>query len=282
MYSLDVNFLNDREERLSEVASVRGPSPVSDDPRPLYLGVAVGLLLPVLAGAAWLFFQLVQRPGLEAELAEVDAELVNVQAALSQVQQLETQTQQIRQENQALAMVFDQIQPWSALLQDLQTRTPQGVQLNTIIQTQPPPEAAPPPPPPDPENPDAPPPPAPEVDLPAAILTIEGFASSDETADAYDRVNDFVLLLKQSPFLNSESVRLLAADLQDNPAPIEFANEELSQAFEVTLPEVVSYRIEAELTDRPASELLQNLRNALAVGLPARIDALRDLGVVEP
>ena len=280
MYSLDVNFLNDREERLSDVAAVRGPSSVSDDPRPMYIGLVIGLLLPALAGAAWLFFQLVQRPGLEAELAEVDAELVNVQAALSQVQQLEAQVQQINQENQALAMVFDQIQPWSALFQDLQARTPQGVQLDTIIQTQPPPATIPPPPP-DPENPDAPPP-APQVEVLPAVLTIEGFASSDETADAYDRVNDFVLLLKQSPFFNSESVRLLSADLQENPAPIEFANEELSGAFEVTLPEVVSYRIEAELTDRPASELLQNLRNALAVGLPARIDALRDLGVVEP
>ncbi|MEO1144405.1 MAG: PilN domain-containing protein [Cyanobacteria bacterium J06638_22] len=279
MYSLDINFLNDREERLSDVAAV-GRAPVSDDPRPMYLGLVVGLLLPALAGAAWLFFQIVQRPGLEAELAEVDAELVNVQAALAQVQQLQTQTQQINQENQALAMVFDQIQPWSALFQDVQTRTPQGVQLDTIVQVQPPPVTLPAPPP-DPENPDAPPP-APEVEIPPAVLTIEGFASSDETADAYDRVNDFVLLLKQSPFFDSETVRLLSADLGDNPAPVEFANEELSGAFEVTLPEVVSYRIEAELTDRPASELLQNLRNALAVGLPARIDALRDLGVVEP
>ena len=279
MYSLDINFLNDREERLSDVATV-GRAPVSDDPRPMYLGLVVGLLLPALAGAAWLFFQIVQRPGLEAELAEVDAELVNVQAALAQVQQLQAQTQQINQENQALAMVFDQIQPWSALFQDVQTRTPQGVQLDTIVQVQPPPVTLPAPPP-DPENPDAPPP-APEVEIPPAVLTIEGFASSDETADAYDRVNDFVLLLKQSPFFDSETVRLLSADLGDNPAPVEFANEELSGAFEVTLPEVVSYRIEAELTDRPASELLQNLRNALAVGLPARIDALRDLGVVEP
>jgi len=280
MYSLDVNFLNDREERLSDVSAVRGPTPVSDDPRPLYLGIAVGLLLPALAAGTWLFFQLVQRPSLEAELAEVDAELVNVQAALSQVQQLQDETQQINEQNQALAMVFDQIQPWSALLQDLQTRTPEGVQLDTIIQTQPPPETLPAPPA-DPNNPEAPPP-APEVDVPPAVLTIEGFASSDETADAYDRVNDFVLLLKQSPFFNSESVRLLRADLQENPAPIEFVDEEQSDAFEVTLPEVVSYQIEAELTDRPASELLQNLRNALAVGLPARIDALRDLGVVEP
>lgn len=280
MYSLDVNFLNDREERASDVAAVRGAAPASDDPRPMYLGLAIGLLLPILAGAAWAFFQLIQRPGLEAELAEVDAELVNVQAALNQVQQLQAQTQQINEENQALAMVFDQIQPWSALLQDMQTRTPAGVQLNTITQVQPPPEELPAPPP-DPENPDAPPP-APQVVVPPAQLTIQGFASSDETADAYDRVNDFVLLLKQSPFLNSESVRLLQADLQDNPAPIEFANEEQSGDFEVTLPEVVSYQIEAELTDRPAGELLQNLRNALAVGLPARIDALRDLGVVEP
>ncbi|MBD1912789.1 MULTISPECIES: PilN domain-containing protein [unclassified Leptolyngbya] len=279
MYSLDINFLNDREERAADVAGPRVRE-VSDSPRPLYLGALVGLLLPALAGGLWFFLQ-AQRSSLQAELDALNAELVNVQAALQEVQTIQGQVQQIDAENQALATVFDQIQPWSALLQDVRTRTPGGVQVSNIIQTQPEPTAAPPPAPApaaDPNNPEASPSPAapaPVPELPPARLQIQGIARS------FDDVNDFVLLLKQSPFLTSGTVRLVSSTLQPYPAQVQFP-EGVQPTVEVELPDVVNFQIEAELTNRPASELLQNMRSALAVGLPARIDALRDLGVIQP
>lgn len=277
MYSLDINFLNDREERAADVAGPRIRE-VSDSPRPLYLGALIGLLLPALAGGLWFFLQ-AQRSGLQAELDALNAELVNVQAALQEVQTIQQQVQQIDAENTALATVFDQIQPWSALLQDVRTRTPGGIQVSNITQTQPEPVAAPAPAPApaaDPNNPEATPaapPPAPE--LPPARLQIQGIARS------FDDVNDFVLLLKQSPFLTSDTVRLVNSTLEPYPAQVQFP-EGVQPSVEVELPDVVNFQIEAELTNRPASELLQNMRSALAVGLPARIDALRDLGVIQP
>jgi len=286
MYSLDINFLNDREERLAEVAGPRVRE-VSASPRPLYIGAIVGLLLPALAGGLWFFLQS-QRSGLQAELDALNAELVNVQAALAEVQAIQTQVQQINEENQALATVFDQIQPWSALLQDIRTRTPAGVQVSNITQTQPEavappapdPAAAPPPADPnaapaDPNAAPAAPPPPPVPELPPPRLQIQGIART------FDDVNDFVLLLKQSPFLSTESVRLASSTLEEYPAEIEFP-EGVEPTVEIELPDVVVFQVEASLTTQPASELLQNMRSALAVGLPARIDALRDLGVVQP
>lgn len=276
MYSLDVNFLSDREERV-EVEGARSNRPVSASPRPLYLGAIIGALLPGLVGGLWFFLQ-TQRSALQAELDELNAELVNVQAALAEVGTIQQQVEQINAENQALATVFDQIQPWSALLEDFRDNTPEGIQISSIVQTQPTPVAVAPveAPPPDPNDPNAaaaPPPPPPE--LPPAKLTFEGYAGS------FDDVNDFVLLLQQSPFLNGETVRLNSASLTANPTQVVFPDEQ-EPSVSVELPDVVTYAIEADLTDRPASELLQNMRNAFAVGLPARIDALRDLGVITP
>lgn len=274
MYSLDVNFLNDREER-PEVEGAARPRQISDSPRPIYIGAAIGALLLGLAGGAFLLLR-AQRASLQAELDELNAELVNVQAALAEVDSIQAQITQINQENQALAGVLDQIQPWSALFEDFRNRTPAGVTLSSIAQVQPDPVvpeavAAPA----DPEDPNAEPPPPPTPVLPPAQLTFTGYARS------FDDVNDFVLLLQQSPFLNGESVLLNTADLGQNPVSVEFPEDGEPQVT-VDLPDVVNYSIEAELTDRTASELLQDMRGSLAVGLPARIDAIRDLGVIEP
>ena len=276
MYSLDVNFLSDREERV-EVEGARSTRQVSASPRPLYIGAIIGALLPGLVGGLWFFLQ-TQRSALQAELDDLNAELVNVQAALAEVGSIQQQVQQINTENQALATVFDQIQPWSALLEDFRDSTPEGIQISSIVQTQPAPVAAAPveaPPPADPNDPNAAAAPPPLPELPPARLTFEGYAGS------FDDVNDFVLLLQQSPFLNGETVRLNTANLTANPTQVVFPDEQ-EPSVSVELPDVVTYSIEAELTDRPASELLQNMRNAFAVGLPARIDALRDLGVITP
>jgi type IV pilus assembly protein PilN len=69
--------------------------------------------------------------------------------------------------------------------------------------------------------------------------------------------------------------------LIDNPTAIEFVGRG-DRSLQVELPKIVQYTISAGLTKRPASELLQDMKNTLAVGLPARVDALRDLGVIKP
>lgn len=271
MYSLDINFLNDRVERPTEVGRVARPS-AQDSPRPLYLGLLAGVLLPALVLGAWLYLQY-QNSKLVARQQELDSQLATLQAALREVENVNAQVAQISAENQALATVFDQIRPWSAMLQDFSGRVPAGVRIRSAVQTEPPPAAAPAPAPApaDPNQPAAP------VAVPEPLppqIEISGFARN------FNEVNDFVLLLKQSPFLDAASVRLESAQTANSPIQVELVNpQQQQQTVQAEFPDVVDFKIVGRMTKLPASELLQDMKEQLSLGLPARIDALRDLGV---
>ncbi len=288
MYSLDINFLNDRTERPTEAGLARGRgggAAASGDPRAYYLGGALAIALPALVAGFWLFLQS-QNSGLEQRQAELDSQLVALQAQLTEVSSINTQVQAIESENQALASVFDYIKPWSAVLQDVRARVPGGVQIAKIEQLDPTPL---PPPPPSP-SPEASPSPgaSPEagaaaVPPPVAVpppnpsrLAISGVARS------FNDANDFVLTLQRSPFLEGAEVKLVSSKLIDNPTAIEFPEQNTGGDIEVKLPQVVEYRIEGSLTNLPASDLLQDLERTLSVGLASRIQALRDRGVLQP
>ncbi|MGG6294271.1 PilN domain-containing protein [Leptolyngbya sp. AN02str] len=267
MYSLDINFLNDREERPSEVAGggvVRGQQ---ESNRPLIIGAIIGGLLPALVGALWLVLN-TQNSSLRTRQADLDSQLASLQARLAEVEQINTRVSLIEAENQALASVFDRVKPWSAIIQDLRGRVPAGLQILAIRQTQDEAPVALTPP-----DPTQPPTTAPEP--PPPVIAISGVARS------FNDVNDLLALLKQSTFWDPDTLKIESALLVPNKAEVEFQGEQ-PQGLEVRLPDVVEYTISGELTKRPSSELLQDMRNTLSVGLPARIDALRDLGVVQP
>lgn len=294
MYSLDINFLNDRTERPSEAGLARNRSQggvATGDPRAYYIGGALALALPALVAGFWLFLQN-QNSQLEQRQADLDSQLVALQAQLGEVTTINTQVQQIEAENQALASVFDYIKPWSAVLQDVRARVPGGVQIAKIEQLAPVP--LPPPPPPTAASP-APSPgatPSPEVSPspvdgavppPVAVpppnpsrVAISGVARS------FNDANDFVLTLQRSPFLKGDEVKLVSSKLIDNPTTVQFTDQTAGGNIEVKLPQVVEYRIEGSLTNLPASDLLQDLERTLAVGLASRIQALRDRGVLQP
>ncbi|MBF2001061.1 MAG: PilN domain-containing protein [Synechococcales cyanobacterium M58_A2018_015] len=281
MYSLDINFLNDRSERPSEVGLGRGVPRVKDDPRPYYVGAAIGIALPALVLGFWLFLQN-QNRSLAQRQIELDSQLSALQAQLGEVNAINTQVNQIEAENRALASVFDYIKPWSAILQDVRSRVPNGVQINSIEQLDPDPPAQPSPvasPPPAEGQPaDGQPPPeaTPVAAAPPPKVSISGVARS------FNDVNDFVLTLQRSPFLEGSGVKLVRSRLVDNPTQVEFSDRGSGGGLEVKLPQVVEYTIEGNLTNLPASELLQDLERTLSVGLAARIQALRDRGVLQP
>lgn len=277
MYSLDINFLNDRVERPAETGRP-DPRIVQDSPRPIFLGVGVAALLLGSVVGLWVFLQS-RNAALAQRQAELDSELAALQAQLSEVDTINQQVSAINSEVQALGSVFNQIKPWSALLQDIRDRVPANVRIGLIEQlsdedsattaaaAQPSPAASPT----DPNAaPAAPPPPT------TSVVQISGLARS------FDDVNDFVLTLKRSPFLEAEETRLLTAELIDNPTQIEFGEGIQSNNVEVELPQVVQYTISSRLTDLPATELFQDLERTLAVGLTARIQALRERGVIQP
>jgi type IV pilus assembly protein PilN len=280
MYSLDINFLNDRAERAAEAGLTKGSRRAATDPRPYYIGAAIAIALPLFALGFWLFLQNQNRT-LAARQAELDNQLSALQAQLGEVNKINTQIQEIEAENQALASVFDYIKPWSAILQDVRSRVPNGVQIANIEQIELEETAVAPAPSPSPspaEGTEGEASPAPVAEAPPAPppkIAVSGVARS------FNDVNDFVLTLQRSPFLQGDDVKLVSSQLIDNPTEVEFATENGGQDLEVQLPQVVQYRIESSLTNLPASELLQDLERTLSVGLASRIQALRDRGVLQ-
>jgi type IV pilus assembly protein PilN len=249
MYSLDINFLNDREERPVgvEAAPAAAGGPVNWTPA--IVGVVVGAVPLVLVLGGWLFLQN-QNARLERRIVELDTELQAVGAAQQQLAQERELAQQARNDAMALATVFDEIRPWSAMMRNFSLTVPSGVQIRSIQQES-------------------------GVGEESRNVTVSGFANS------FDDVNDFVIVLARSPFLDAETTRLDSATLVDFPDNFEFP-EGSDSGLEVRVPQVVRYDIKATMTDLPATELISDLENTLAVGLSSRIRALQDRGALEP
>lgn len=280
MYSLDINFLHDRPEyRPDTTTRTKTRATTIDERRPLVLGAIAGIALPALALGALLFLQN-QNARLEQEDARLTGELSALEAKKKEVANINQQIQQTRDETKALASVFNQIKPWSAMMQDIRDRIPAGVQIVQVKQVPPQPGAAPSPSPSPSPQPGVTPPPAPP--LPLGNIEISGIANS------FNDVNDFLLVLQKSNFLKAENTRLVTSELQTNPTrlePLRFRNETGGTTVRgedlPKLPEQVSFKIQTALSDVPASELLRELDRKGAAGLVTRIEELQRRGVIQ-
>jgi type IV pilus assembly protein PilN len=248
MYSLDINLLRERAEyqtgEQSEFINNTNIAPPKYGKIPLFVGAGVAALTLLATGAGWLFLGQ-QTTQLEAKQKELDQKLGSLIAQDKQLEQLNGQVAQINDETQSLASVFNQIQPWSAVLQDLRESIPQGVQIAGVAQSEVKPTApvapvAPATPPSGglvnkistPPNPEAKPTPSPSpvaagtpvatapvstpgststatlpADVPTTKLDITG------TAKSFEEVNNFILTLKQSAFFNPDDTQLISAGL---------------------------------------------------------------------
>lgn len=255
MYGLDINFLSDREIRpIAETAAAGSPA-APGDRRPLYLGLVVGIAAMALVGGYWLVLQQ-QIQQLRAQEAELDADIAEIQGRLQEINTLRAQIQLVRDENAAFANVFNQIRPWSALLQEVRDRVPERIRIATIQQTGG--TAIP-----------------PETEAPqAGGVEVVGVACS------FDDINDFVLVLQQSPLLDSNTVVITQSARQE-----QFLDPDTDGTCPGTpagtVTALVDFNIRANLTSISATELLTTLDRQGAVGLATRIRALRDSGVIE-
>ncbi len=254
MYAIDINLLRDRPELGGD--SGVGPTGPAVDNTPIILGgIAAAVFLGlVIVGAAGANFWTGQ---LKARQEQVEGRLAEVAPQLKKLAELKQEEANIQAETQALTTIFNQVKPWSALLQDVAGLTPKGLQITSMTQLPPPPPPAPAP---VAEGQEPPPPPPPVT---TTELTLDGFAES------FSDVNDFVLLLqRKSPYLVADSTRLITADrLADDPAS-------------ETSP--IKFQIKSMVNDVPASELLQALEENGAAGLTSRIKFLQQRGVVTP
>lgn len=257
MYSLDINFLKDREVRVFESKPRQRSAVVPGDRRPLILGLVVALIPLALVGGYWAVTRN-QINQLQARSNELDAELAQLRGQLQEISGIQGQIDAIRAENNAFVSIFNEIVPWSALLQDIRNRTPTRVQITTLNQTAGDTSEI---------NPNVQPPRA-------------GGISIDGVACSADDINDFALVLQRSPLLQASSVGIVRAQQQAN-----LLDPEVDGSCPGTPagdPDfLVDYTIRANITDTPAAQLVDELERQGTVGLVTRLRALRETGVID-
>lgn len=278
MYSLDINFLNDRPELKPEAAARLKTRPtVSDSKTPLYLGVAGGVFLLGAAGALWFVLQN-QNQELQRQADSLDQTLGTLKTQKEQLAAVNTQIGQVQGETKAFATVFNQVKPLSALVQDIRDRLPPSVQLTSVTQTIPPPGAAAPPPSPA-ASPGAP------AAAPVSTANLGDILISGQ-ANAMSDVNDFLLTLQRSAFVKPKDTQIIRAEAGDRKKlqPVRFKADTQApdNADAPALPGRVQFQIRTVLNDVPASELLSELDRKGAVGLQARIRRLQQEGIIQP
>lgn len=107
-------------------------------------------------------------------------------------------------------------------------------------------------------------------------------------AKSFNDVNDFLLVLQKSNFLQPKETRLVTAELQANPTklePLKFRDLPQQASIQQTdlpkLPEQVNFNIQTKLSEVPASDLLRELDRKGAAGLVTRIEELQRRGVIQ-
>lgn len=253
MYSLDINFLKDRSPGGDNPKpKERGIALPAGSMTPIYIGAAVAILLPALLGAG-LFILQGQNASIDEEIAALEGKNQELESKLGDIKQKRQQIAAIKTETQALVSVFDQIRPWSAMLQVLRDRIPARVRFENVKQT------------------------APESGGEGgATPNRAGGIEISGTARSFTDVNDFLLSLQQSPFFKSSEGKIVTAELIDGQLP-----QGLPEGVTIKPPQIVKYTIVSQLSDVPASELMRELEQKGTVGLVARIRSLQRTGVFQ-
>lgn len=270
MYSIDINFLRDRglDELSKKLTQTKKANKPIKAQVPIMIGGAIALALPA-ATFGYLKVVETQKAQLEQDIQKIDGEIANANAKNQQIQQIRDQITAIDTDINSLVSVFNQIKPWSAILTEVESRIPPGVQIDSIQQQD-------------------------STANPAiAELAITGIARS------YNDVNDFLLFLQRSSFINGQKTKIETAELIDlpiqiknrqelkeNPDPenlptgLKNINNVADENVAVNFPKGVKYVIKTELNDVPASQLLGELTNKGSVGLVTRIKTLDRKGAI--
>jgi type IV pilus assembly protein PilN len=258
MYSLDINFLKDREVRVFDPKPrARGGPAVVGDRRPLFLGLAAALVPLALVGGYWAVTRS-QVNQLQARSSALDGELAQLSSQLAEISTIQQQIDAVRAENNAFVSIFDEIVPWSALLQDIRSRTPARVQIVSLAQTTTTAEAA----------------------DPSVAPTASDALSLNGVACSYDEINDFALVLQRSPLLQTNTVAISQA--QQQPTLLDPQTQGRCPGTAVgDVDFLIDYTIGASITDIPSSQLIDELERQGTVGLVSRLQALREKGVIE-
>jgi type IV pilus assembly protein PilN len=255
MYSLDVNFLKDRSAdvvRSTQTTTISLSTDNLQKQLPMYIGGAVMVLLPALAGLGILGINW-QKGQTQANIQQLEAEIARLQGEQKQIQAVEAKIAAVHQEADGLINVFNQIKPWSALFQEITNQLPSEVQLESIQQD-------------------------------GSQLTLSGFAGN------YAALNDFLLTLQSSQFLQANKTKLMTATAAPLPISGEGTTVESGGVEEVDaetgtstvlIPAGVRYTIQTAITETPDKDLMRILIRNGAAGLVARFKFLELKGVLD-
>lgn len=265
MYSLDINFLNDRPDykppEPSKAVGASSGANVAAARLPFLMGgTAVGVAaLGSVLGWWWVIDS--KNAKLQAELTDLTNQSGLLAAEVKKVENLEAKTQQYETQTQFFASIFDtSVKPISSLLAEMSDILPPGVQISSINQTLAQAEG-------DDVQPNTP------WGVIKQNIEITGLAPS------FAEVNDFVLMLKQSPFFQDNDTQLIEAELVDIPITVEWRGR--GDEPEDLVPKVVEYTIKTSATNVLASEMLDDLQRTRADGLLSRMARLQQLGVID-
>jgi type IV pilus assembly protein PilN len=247
MYSLDVNFLKDRglDTAAKTDTPTQKPKKSIISQLPIFVGLIIAIVAPALTFG---YLKQIEGQKTEAEkdIESIDSEIGSIGGQNQQIDEIKAQIQQLDQETKALVGVFEKIKPWSAILQEISDRTPPGVQIDSLQQN---------------------------GSGTNTQLLISG------TARSYNDINDFVLFLQRSQFINGQNTKLNNANLANFSVEIE-NQDVISEEFSLTVPEGVKYSITAQLSNTPASKLIRELDSKGSLGLTTRLKTLERKGAI--
>jgi type IV pilus assembly protein PilN len=139
MYSIDINLLRERAEyQTGEQTDLTGGTATASkkySKLPLFAGAGMAALALLATGGGWWWLG-EQTSQLEAKQKALDLTLGSLQVQDRRLVELNGQVTSVTDEAQSFASVFNQVQPWSAVLQDLRESIPQGVQIANVTQTE--------------------------------------------------------------------------------------------------------------------------------------------------
>lgn len=283
MYSLDVNFLKDRPEFVKPEPNKQKKKFNVSSSVPLVAGIVVGAFLPLAVGGFW-WWQLSEQDKLKAEIAEIQRRVDQAAKEQGELKTVRQETDLFKQQTQALASVFEQIRPWSAMVKDISERVPPGIQVTCIAQVavsatsssggcQ-----------------NVPNPPTTSTTTTTTTANAPAVTPQDNVeitgiARSFNNVNDFLLTLQRSAFLNNKETRLITARLVENPIKLERnpnGKQSSGNNFEMPeLPKVVQFKLQTSLSDKTSSQLLPQLNGLGDLGLTSRIESLKQQGVLK-
>lgn len=237
MYTLDINFLSDRAA--SEFQGVER-QPIADSQFLVY-GGAVAIVSIALVGGAFFFLNSANE-GIQKEIATLTAKEAQLNGKVKALEEQEKQLQAVKGRTDQLLTLFIGNFPVSAIADDIRKRTPTTVQVKSINQ-------------------------ASVAASPQSPSQSGSTVSLDGTATNYNELNDYLLLLKASPLLDSEKTKLVSSTLQQATA-----DKNLT---------LVDFQIQTAVTSKSPAELLPELQRTGADGLVARVNLLRQQGVIK-